>query len=54
MTRQEEVYADTLNLFGSDFSPPLIQDLIDYEHGLADPEFARRKAEALRAALVTD
>lgn len=45
MTQAERVYADTLNLFGSDLHLSQderdIQDIIDGEHALADPVFAR-------------
>lgn len=41
MTRAEEVYADTLNLLGSDPLIPPIQEAVDHEHALADPAFAR-------------
>jgi hypothetical protein len=41
MTKEENVYADTLNLFGSDPEPQVVQDLLDAEHGAADPEYAQ-------------
>lgn len=34
MTRAQEVYADTLNLLGSDVLPPDIQKIVDAEHEL--------------------
>jgi hypothetical protein len=40
MTRAEEVYADTLNLLGSDPLIAPIQEAVDREHALADPAFA--------------
>lgn len=49
MTKAEEAYVTTLNLFGSDFEPPKIQEMIDTEHALADPTFA----EKLRARRLT-
>ena len=39
MTREMETYVTTLNLFGSDVIPEL-QPILDYEHALAEPEFA--------------
>ena len=50
MTKAEEVYVSTLNLLGSDPEPECVQDLLDGEHMLADPEFAERLKE--RKALV--
>lgn len=39
MTQEENVYADTLNLLGSDFEPPEIQEALDKEHAKADPKW---------------
>jgi hypothetical protein len=41
MTKAEEVYAETLNLLGSDPLEPELQELVDREHAAADPAFAR-------------
>jgi hypothetical protein len=41
MTREQQVYADTLNLLGSDvMDDPEIQSLLDQEHAKADRSFA--------------
>lgn len=47
MTRAEEVYADTLNLIGSDIvkDEGVIREVLDYEHALADPHFASIMAQ---------
>lgn len=39
MTKPEEVYVSTLNLLGSDVRTPLMQDIVDHEHALADSVF---------------
>lgn len=39
MTEKEEIYVETLNLFGSDFEPDEIQELLDAEHAAADPQW---------------
>lgn len=39
MTKLEEAYIDTLNLLGSDVREPLMQEIVDHEHALADPVF---------------
>jgi hypothetical protein len=44
MTRLEEAYADTLNIFGSDVpgtEDDVVRRTIDGEHALADPVFAK-------------
>lgn len=41
MTRQEEVYADTLNLLGTDVYCEEIQEAVDQEHALADRKFKK-------------
>jgi hypothetical protein len=49
MTRAWEVYASTLSLFaGSDIlteDDRAIQDILDHEHALADPDFKAALAE---------
>ena len=50
MTRAEQVYAETLNLLGSDVPDEVIQDIVDWEHALADPIFSRTLAERWAAA----
>lgn len=40
MTAEEFVYANTLNLLGSDPEPDLIQALLDAEHHAADPDYS--------------
>lgn len=45
MTRSEEVYVQTLNLLGSDVPDKELQEIIDHEHALADPAFARTLAK---------
>lgn len=55
MTESQEVYATTLNILGSDIVvDKTIQDIVDHEHELADPEFtkvlkSRREAAAVAA-----
>lgn len=39
MNKAQEVYAETLNLLGSDVLVPEIQELVDQEHAEADPVF---------------
>ena len=42
MTRAQEIYADTLNLLGSDLltdGQSEIQEMLDREHAAADPLF---------------
>lgn len=41
MTQAERVYAETLNLLGSDPVDSSVQEALDHEHALADPVFAR-------------
>jgi hypothetical protein len=41
MTHSEEVYVQTLNLLGSDVLDGTLQEIVDHEHALADPAFAR-------------
>lgn len=42
MTRAEQIYAETLNLLGSDLTDvPEIREVLDQEHAAADPAFAR-------------
>lgn len=54
MTKLMEAYADTLNLLGSDVLDDDLQAVVDHEHELADPEFARLlKARRDATALVT-
>lgn len=43
MTREDDVYIQTLNACGSDIQPPVIQALLDHEHALADPDWWDRK-----------
>lgn len=46
MTKLEEAYVSTLNLMGSDIvRDPEMQAIIDHEHALADPLFARELAQ---------
>lgn len=45
MTKKQLVYIDTLNLLGSDLRDPLLQEIVDHEHALADPRFAREMAK---------
>ena len=46
MTGPERVYAETLNLLGSDvIADEKLQDTIDQEHAAADPGFARALAK---------
>lgn len=49
MTRAEEVYADTLNLVGSDIvqDEDVLREALDHEHELADPDWARRRLMSL-------
>lgn len=49
MSREEDVYLTTLNLLGSDFEPPEIQEILDREHGLADPAWLKAKKEREKA-----
>lgn len=46
MTKAQEVYATILNVLGSDVveNDPL-QDIVDCEHAMADPAFARELAK---------
>jgi hypothetical protein len=48
MTQEEDVYIQTLNLFGSDFEPDWVQNVLDGEHRKADPDWicARKPDEA--------
>lgn len=39
LTPAERVYYDTLNLFGSDPQPPVLQEILDREHAAAEPAF---------------
>lgn len=41
MTQAQETYAATLNLLGSDVLDPVLQEIVDHEHALADPEFQK-------------
>lgn len=45
MTKLEEAYADTLNILGSDILDSEMQAIVDHEHALADPRFARELAK---------
>jgi hypothetical protein len=45
MTKAQQVYADTLNLLGSDVLEPDLQEIIDREHSLADPDFRKLHEE---------
>jgi hypothetical protein len=45
MTQLETVYAETLNLLGSDVLDGYLQDIVDQEHAAADPRFARELAK---------
>lgn len=47
MTKLEEAYAETLNMLGSEVLDPLMQDIVDHEHALADPRFARELARRM-------
>lgn len=47
MTKAEAVYADTLNLLGSDPLDALLQRIIDAEHAAADPAFAEKLLKRL-------
>ncbi len=42
MTKAEAVYADTLNLLGSDPLDPELQRIVDAEHASADPAYAAK------------
>lgn len=54
MTKAQEVYADTLNLLGSDPLGPELQDTVDAEHAAADPAFelilSKRREQRILAA----
>lgn len=45
MTKAQEVYVDTLNLFGTGFLDPDLQKIVDAEHAAADPAFELTLAE---------
>lgn len=52
MTRSQEIYAETLNLLGSDIPDKTIQDILDHEHALADPGFEKVLEGRQKAAMV--
>lgn len=46
MTHEEDVYIQTLSLFGTDPEPEWVHDILDKEHRKADPKWVRtRKPE---------
>lgn len=49
MTKAEAVYAETLNLLGSDPLGPELQRLLDAEHAAADPRYAAKLQNRLTA-----
>lgn len=54
MTKAQEVYADTLNLIGSDLDEePTLRRLLDHEHELADPAFELILAERAARTFTT-
>ena len=54
MTKAQEIYAETLNLLGSDPGVPSeIQVILDNEHAKASPDFASVLAERAKAALAS-
>lgn len=54
MTNTEKIYAETLNLLGSDVLDATLQEIVDQEHAAADPGFKREleKREALKVLTV--
>lgn len=52
MSQAELVYAETLNLLGSDILGPEIQELLDREHAEADPDF--KEVLSIRHLLAMD
>lgn len=54
MTKAQEVYAETLNLIGSDLvEEPTLRRILDHEHELADPAFELILAERASRAFTT-